>query len=40
MRIKDSFEKFMAIEDKNYKKEVQERNEKRVRREMYNMSMM
>ena len=40
MRIKDSFEKFMAIEDKNYKKEMQEKNEKRVRREMYNMSIM
>lgn len=40
MRVKDTFEKFMAIEDKNYKKEMQERNEKRVRREMYNISMM
>jgi len=40
MRIKDSFEKFLAIEDKNYKKEMQERNEEKVRREMYNMSFM
>ena len=40
MRVKDSFEKFLAIEDKNYKKEMQERNEKRVKREMYNMSIM
>lgn len=40
MRVKDSFEKFLAIEDKNYKKQMQERSEEKVKREMYNMSLM
>ncbi|MGM0437191.1 MAG: hypothetical protein ACQEQD_02850 [Bacillota bacterium] len=40
MRIKDSFEKYLAIEDKNYKREMQERNQEKVKREMFNMSFM
>jgi len=40
MRIKDNFEKFLAIEDRNYKREMQERSHEKVKREMLNMSFM
>ena len=40
MRAKDTFEKFMSIEDKNYKKEMKEKNLKQIRRETFNMPLI
>lgn len=36
MKLKDSFEKFLAIEDKNYKKELIRKNDIRLKQEMHN----
>ncbi|MGM0409647.1 MAG: hypothetical protein ACQEQF_02700 [Bacillota bacterium] len=36
MRLKDSFEKFLAIEDKNYKKELNRENDRKLKQEMHN----
>mgnify|MGYP006305395097 CR=1 FL=1 len=33
----DKFERFLAIEDNNYKKQRQQRNKEKVKQEMFNM---
>ena len=37
MRMKDNFERFLSIEDNDYKRKMQKRNKNRVKQEMFNM---
>lgn len=40
MRVNDTFEKFMVLEDKNYKKKMKEEKLKQVRRETFNLPLI